>query len=141
MFRGHQTEIGHQLAGIVEAAQISGLGDQGDGDDQGDATHGLQGLDHGRHGPTREQLLDLPGQSIAPGLGVLDGMDGVLQHDLSGRMLETDRRQPASVRQRPIPAMADMPVAEQKPGQLLARPAQGTHRGGPGTDQIARRAS
>ena len=39
-------------------------------------------------------------------------MDAVLQDDLLGRMVETDGRQPAPVRQRPIPALADLPVAQ-----------------------------
>jgi len=54
-------------------------------------------------------------------------------------MVETDGRQPAPVRQGPIPALAKAPMAQQKPGQLPARPAQGAHRGGPGPDQIAHR--
>jgi hypothetical protein len=57
---------------------------------------------------------------VAPGFGVLDRIDVVLQHDLLRRVLEPHRRQPAPVSQGPGASPARDPlVAQQKPLQVL----------------------
>jgi hypothetical protein len=57
-----------------------------------------------------QQLLDLFRQPVALRLGILDGMDIVLQHDLLRRMLEPHRRQPASIGQTPGPSATINPL-------------------------------
>ena len=56
-----------------------------------DPTHRLHGLDHRRHPPAGQELLDLVLQAREPGFRVLDGVDVVLQHDLLGGVVEADR--------------------------------------------------
>ena len=48
-----------------------------------------------------QQLFDLPRQPVAPGFGILDSMDIVLQHDLLRRMIKAHRGEPASICQGP----------------------------------------
>ena len=72
----------HELAGIGEPGEVADLCDHGCRDDQTDPAHRLHGLDHRRHRPAGQELLDLALQALQPHLGVLDRMDGVLQHDL-----------------------------------------------------------
>ncbi len=62
-----------------------------------DPTHRLHGLDHRRHRPAGQELLDLVLQAREPGFRVLDGVDVVLQHDLLGGVVEADRGQPAPI--------------------------------------------
>ena len=80
MFRRYQAQIGHQLSRIGKAAEVADLGYNGDRDHQGDPAHRLQRGDDWRHRPVWQQLLDLPGQPVAPGFGILDGVNVVLQH-------------------------------------------------------------
>ena len=96
---------------IGAAGEIADLGQEGDGGDQRHAAQGLKGLGQRRHRPARDQGFDLGGQAITPGLGVLDGLDSVLQDDLLGRLLEPQRRQPAAVCQGPVLASSHAPVA------------------------------
>ena len=77
--------------GLAKRREVADLGDHGHRDDQADAAHRLHGLDHRRHRPARQQVLDLRGQARDPRLRVLDGVDVVLQHDLLGGMVEADR--------------------------------------------------
>jgi hypothetical protein len=48
-FRRHQTEIGHQLPGRLEAAHIANLRHKSDRCQKRHTAHGLIGLDHRRH--------------------------------------------------------------------------------------------
>ena len=97
MFRGCQPEIGHQLPRIVEPGEIPDLGHNRHRHDEGHPAHRLHGLDHWRQAPARQEFGDLLRQALDAGLGIGDGVDIVLEHDLLGGMLEPDRRQPAAV--------------------------------------------
>ena len=113
--------MSHELTRAVETAEIADLGQEGDGGDQRHTAHGLKGLGNRGHGPAWDQGFDLSGQAIAAGLGVFDDLDIVLQDDLLGRLLETQRRQPTPMCQRPVLALSHAGVAQQETGQLLAR--------------------
>jgi len=97
VFGGHQAEIGHQLPRIGEASKVSDLGHDGDCNYQGDTAHGLERRNDRGHRPARQQLLDLLGQPVDPGFGVLDGVNVILQHDLLRRMGKAYRGQPAAI--------------------------------------------
>ena len=46
-FRGRQASIGHALAGVVEAGEVSEFGHRGDRDGKLHAAQGLERFDHG----------------------------------------------------------------------------------------------
>jgi hypothetical protein len=67
-------------------------------------------------------------------------MEVVLQHDLLGRMLETQRGQPAAVGDRPGPSAGmDAAMSEQETLQVLECLTEHPHRRGSGADQVAHR--
>jgi hypothetical protein len=70
-----------------------------------------------RHRPVPEHFLNLPCQPVASGLGILDSVDVILQHDLLGRMLETHRGQPAPKGLGASPAV-DAVMTQQKALQM-----------------------
>jgi hypothetical protein len=81
----HQAQVGHELAGVGEAGEVADIGDHGRRrDNQADPAHRLHALDHRRHRPGRQELLDLALQTREPCFRVLDRVDVVLEHDLLG---------------------------------------------------------
>jgi hypothetical protein len=115
MLRRYEVEIGHQLAGIVEAGEVADLGNHRCGDDESYTTHGLHSLDHRCHRPLRRQLFDLLGQAVYPGLDVGHGMNVILQDELARRVIEANRGQPAPVSQGPtLLAGVDPPMPQQE---------------------------
>jgi hypothetical protein len=99
--------------------------------------YGLHSLDHGPHRPIGKQILDLRGQALDPCLGILDGVDVILQHNLLGGMIEPDTGEPSPVGAVPaLLARIDAAMAQQKPLQILARLAEHAHCRRPRTDEI-----
>ena len=86
------------------------------------------------------RLGDLLRQALDPSLGIGDGVDAVLKHDLLCWMCEADRGQPAAVGDRPalLPGI-DPTVSQQEPLKMLARLSHHTNRGGARPDQITHR--
>ena len=87
----------------------------------------------------RQHRLDLRRQSIAPRLGALDRRDVILQHNVMDRLFEAKPGQPAAMQLGPSRPSIVASLAQQKPGELLAGPAQAVHRVEPGPYQIAHR--
>jgi hypothetical protein len=98
---GHEPEIGHELSHTGEAATLADFSDDGHCDHQRDPARPLQSGDDWRHWPARQWLLDLPCQSLEPGLRIPDGVNVTLQHDLQRLMSEAHRGQPTAIGQRP----------------------------------------
>ena len=102
---GRSRRRGHQLAGVGEPTKVPDLGRQHHGREEGNAAHRLQGSDDRRQRPGGHQLPDLLTQTVAPTLGLGDGVDLLLQHDLLGGVGEAEPGQPAPVCGRPsLPA-------------------------------------
>jgi hypothetical protein len=72
--------------------------------------------------------FDLCGQSIAPGRGSLDRLNVILEHDMMHRLFKAQTCEPPAMQLGPgrPPVMATL--AQQKPRELLAGPAQRMHR-------------
>ena len=137
MLRRHQTQPGHQLAGVGEAAEVADLGHQHHRRQEGDAAHRLQSGDDRRHRPVGHQLPDLLAQAVAAPLGLSDCVDLLLQHDLLGRVCEAEPGQPAPVCWRPSLAAREHPiVAQQETQELLPRPSHRLHGSRPRPDKI-----
>ncbi len=86
------------------------------------------------------KVADLAGQPIAPRLGVIDGVEVFLEHDLLGRMIETKTGEPSPMGLGPMaPATIDPVVPQQKALQPLPCRAQVLYRRGPGPDQVTHR--
>jgi len=112
----NQSEIRHQLAWVLEAREITNLGNNGDRYDQADAAHGLYGFDDGTHRPGGKQAFDLRRQALDPRFGILYGVDIILQHDLLGGMIEPDTREPSAVGAGPaLFSRIDAPMRKRKP--------------------------
>src|ERR1700677_75399 len=125
MLGRRQTKVGHHLARIVEAGEIAHFRYDSDGRDEGHATHCLERLNDGRHGPSWNQILDLFRQASDPLFGVMHGVDIVLQDNLLDRVVEANRRQPAAIGQRPtFLSGIDTAMPQQKPLQMLTRLAK-----------------
>ena len=140
MLGRRQTKVGHHLARIVEAIEIAHFGDDGDRRHEGHPAHRLERLNDGRHRPSRNQILDLLHQASGPLFGVMNGMDIVLQHDLLGRVVEANRRQPAAIGQGPAHLSGiDAAMPQQKALQMLPRLAQHPDCRCPRPDQIPHR--
>ena len=135
-----QPEIGHQLSWVVETLEISDLGHHRHRDDERDASHRLNRLDHRCQRPARQQICDLASQLLDPRFGIGHRVDIVLKDDLLRRVLEPHRRQPAPVCLGPaLLAGIDATVPQQKPLQMLPRLAQNPHRGRPRPNKVAHR--
>ena len=80
IFRGHETEIGHELARMVEAPGAAEFADQHHGADQRKAAQTHHGFDDGLLRPAFQQAVHLIFQSrdAFPGRG--DRGEGVLEH-------------------------------------------------------------
>jgi hypothetical protein len=89
--------------------------------------------------PVRQHHLDLRRQPIAPYLGNIDRRDVIFQHDVMDRLVELEPRQPAAMQLGPGRPAIVAPLAQQKSGELLARPAQAVNRIEPRPHQIAHR--
>ena len=110
----------HQLPRVGEAAEVANFRYDRDRHHQGHPAHCLKRDGDGCHRPARQQFIDLAREPVAPGFGVVDGMDIVLQHDLLRRMIEAHRGQPALIRQSPGAKSAVDPVmAQQKTLQIF----------------------
>lgn len=111
--------------GVSKAREVAHLPDHGDRREQSNAAHGPQ-VRHGRrHRPTRDQPLDLSGQTCHMGLSVHYGVYMVLAHRLLSRVVETHCRQPALVDLGP--ALAFQERRGRAAGECLAgadRPSQ-----------------
>src|SRR5262249_22981508 len=57
-FRGYEPKVPHQLARILEAGEITDLGQRSDGGNEIDAAHRLEGRNHLRERPLRHCLAD-----------------------------------------------------------------------------------
>src|SRR3546814_4077174 len=75
--------------------------------------------DDGRHGPSRDALLDLAHEARDPRRRVLDGADVILKDDLLGGMVEAQVGKPAPMRPGPGSAGRDPPMTQQERLQLL----------------------
>src|ERR1700677_344947 len=105
-----QTKVGHHLARIVEAREVAHFRHDGDSRYEGHATHCLERLNDGRHGPSWNQILDLLHQAGDPLFGVMNGVDVILKDNLLGRVVEAKRRQPTNDRG------ASSPSSRHRPG-------------------------
>ena len=109
VFAGHQAEVGHQLARVLETHEVLQLRDDGDGRDQLHTAHGLQRLHDGREGPG--------GQLVAQGLlepgdasgRLVDAVQILLEADLLGRLRQPpwlSSPQPTASAERLLPTPA-----------------------------------
>ena len=97
----NQAEIGHQLARIGEAGEVADFRNDRDRDDKSDAAHGLDGLDHGRHRPAWQQDPRSAGSGARPALRRRSPHGCSPAAHLLGGVIEANRRQPASIGERP----------------------------------------
>lgn len=96
MLRRHQAQIGHQLARVVEAAERADLGDQRDRVQDRDAAQRLDGLDHRRQGPARQELDHRRRDPFTEHLRPLDPLDELFQHQMLGGVFKAKIGQPAA---------------------------------------------
>lgn len=61
---GDLPEICHQLARVLEPREVADLGNDSNGHDQDDATHGPHSFRDGSHRPRSKQVLDLRGYPL-----------------------------------------------------------------------------
>jgi len=112
---GDESEVGHQLPGIVEAGEISYFRDDGDGYGEPDAAKRLEGLHDGREPPGRGTFMEL-GLEMGHAFRVLgDSVNIFLEDDLLGRCRADDRCEPSQVCLAPVrrAAVADVEAQEQ----------------------------
>lgn len=82
--------------------------------------------------PAAHEIPDSP-----PRLGSFDRRDVIFQHDVMHRLFELETRQPTAMQLGPGRPAIVVSLAQQKPGELLARPPQAVHRVEPCPHQIA----
>ena len=121
VFTGHESQEGHQLLGVLKAAEIAQLGQDRHGGDQAHAPQGHQALYQRLQTPPLDRLPHVPLHGLHAPLRIPHGLHILLQHDVLGRRGECHRFQPAPVRLRPLGlASVDFAVAQQKGAQPLA---------------------
>ena len=92
MLGGHQAEVGHQLAGGLEAAEVANAGDEGDGRYRLQATKPPQRRHHRPHRPGRDKARNPSDQLIAPILGGIHTLGGPVIGALLGVLLSEATR-------------------------------------------------
>ena len=126
---GGEAEVRHQLGGGIEASQISRLGHQGHGIDEGDSAQAHQGADDRGAFPIGQGGLHCFGQALEAFGGDGDGFQVFLEGDLLGGMAQFDGGEITQMGLRPIAlARVTTAQAEQKPFETLAGPAPIDHR-------------
>lgn len=99
--RSVQPETSHPLPRVVEPLEVPDLGNHRHRDDEPDAAHCPDCVDHRGKAPVRQKIRDLPRQALHSRLGIRDGVDVILKDDLLRHMRETHQRQPPPVRTSP----------------------------------------
>ena len=84
----HEAQVAHELARVLEPAQVADLGHDGHGADQPDAAQRLQCLHHGSERPSGQELGDRGLDPLQPLLRVPDGEQHFLQHQPVRGVLE-----------------------------------------------------
>jgi hypothetical protein len=97
VFRGRQTEVAHQLAGLVEAREVSQFRNNRDRDSELDTTEGLQGVNHRSQVPALDVILEFLFEALEA-LGVFgDRVHVFLEDNLLGRRGTDDLTEPAQM--------------------------------------------
>jgi hypothetical protein len=96
---------------MIEPAETADLGDQRRGVHDRDATQCLQGFDHRRQRPCRQQVDDRLIEACAQLVGPLDPLDMLLQHQMLSRVHEAQVGQPAAMGLAPTRARIAQPMA------------------------------
>jgi hypothetical protein len=89
--------------------------------------------------PFRQHRRDLRRQPIAPRRGGLDRLNVILENEVVSGPLKTQSGQPPAARLGPGEGARNGALAQQKPAERLACPAQAVHRVEPRPHQIAHR--
>ena len=93
----NETQVSHELPGIVEAGEIAHFGDDGDGDGELDTTECLKSFDDRVETPGCGELLQF-GLEMSETFGMLrDGSDVFLENDLLSRRRADDFGEPAKM--------------------------------------------
>jgi hypothetical protein len=129
VLRGHQPQVSHQLARVIEACDIPNLGHQSDRRDHVDAAQRLQRLQHRREAPAGHRGRQRLGQPLHALVGRLHREVVLGERHLAARVAEVQLAQPAVERLRPrgLAAVADL-VAQQKRLELVTGLRARVHR-------------
>ena len=135
---GHQPQPRHEVTGMGKPGQVVDFGDDDVGGGFLDAAECLQGQGQRISRPMGRQLLELPGQAIAPSLSFIHGVHQFLEHDLLGGGGQHDFGQPPPMGGGPARFTGVSHIVAQEEGlEPLARGGDIALGLLPGTDDVA----
>ena len=116
VFTGSKSQRAHELSGVLEPGQVAEFGDEGNGDGELDATHGLEGLDDGGETPALDLLSEFSLKALESFVMFSHGPDILLEDDLLGGRRTDHFRQPAQMGRPPRGAALIPDILAQEEG-------------------------